>query len=44
MPLLLGSTTIVCTLISLMLGQIAFGAEAAGVMLAAAVLMSLQRE
>ena len=44
MPLLLGSTTLVCTLLSMMLGQIAVGMEAIGVMLAALVLMSLQRE
>ncbi|HVC56246.1 MAG TPA: hypothetical protein VND95_09845 [Stellaceae bacterium] len=44
MPLLIGSTTVVCTLISMMLGQITMGMEAAGVLLAAVVLMSLQRE
>ena len=44
MPMLLGSTTVVCTLLSMMLGQITMGAEALGVLLAAAVLMSLQRE
>ena len=44
MPLLLGSTTVVCTLISMMLGQITMGAESIGVLLAAGVLMSLQRE
>jgi len=44
MPLLLGSTTIFCTLLSIMLGQVAMGAEALGVMLGAFVLMSLQRE
>ena len=44
MPMLIGSTTIVCTLLSMMLGQIAVGMEAAGVLLASAVLMSLQRE
>ena len=44
MPLLLGSTTLVCTLLSMMLGQIAVGMEAIGVMLAALVLMSVQRE
>lgn len=44
MPMLIGSTTVVCTLISMMLGQISFGVEAMGVLLAAAVLMSLQRE
>lgn len=44
MPMLLGATTFVCTLLSMMLGQIAMGTEAAGVLLAAAVLMSVQRE
>jgi len=44
MPMLLGSTTMLCTLLSMMLGQIALGMEALGVLLAALVLMSLQRE
>ena len=44
MPMLLGSTTMVCTLFSMMLGQITLGMEALGVLLAALVLMSLQRE
>ena len=44
MPMLIGSTTIFCTLLSIMLGQIAMGTEALGVMLAAFVLMSVQRE
>ena len=44
MPMLLGSTTFVCTLLSMMLGQITMGVEALGVLLAAVVLMSLQRE
>jgi hypothetical protein len=44
MPMLLGSATLVCTLLSIMLGQIALGMESLGVLLAAAVLMSLQRE
>lgn len=44
MPLLIGSTTVACTLISMMLGQITMGMEAIGVLLAAVVLMSLQRE
>jgi hypothetical protein len=44
MPMLIGSTTIVCTLLSMMLGQITVGMEAAGVLLASAVLMSIQRE
>jgi hypothetical protein len=44
MPMLIGSTTVVCTLLSMMLGQITVGIEALGVLLAAGVLMSLQRE
>lgn len=44
MPMLLGSTTFACTLLSLALGQISVGVQALGVMLAALVLMSLQRE
>jgi hypothetical protein len=44
MPMLLGSTTVVCTLLSMMLGQITMGMEATGVLLAALVLMSVQRE
>ena len=44
MPLLLGCATIACTLLSLMLGQITMGTEALGVLLAAFVLMSVQRE
>ncbi|HEX3862680.1 MAG TPA: hypothetical protein VHY35_13390 [Stellaceae bacterium] len=44
MPMLLGSTTAVCTLLCLALGQIALGVEALGVLLGSAVLMSLQRE
>jgi len=44
MPLLLGSTTVVCTLLGLLLGQVTMGMEAAGVLLAACVVMSLQRE
>jgi hypothetical protein len=44
MPMLLGSTTIFCTLLSIMLGQVTMGMEAFGVLLAAFVLMSLQRE
>jgi hypothetical protein len=44
MPLLIGSATLVSTLLSLSLGQVAMGTEALGVMLAALVLMSLQRE
>ena len=44
MPMLIGSTTVFCTLISMMLGQITLGMEAIGVLLAAVVLMSLQRE
>jgi len=44
MPMLLGSAIVVCTLLSMMLGQITVGMEAIGVVLAAFVLMSLQRE
>lgn len=44
MPMLLGSATMACTLLSMMLGQITAGMEALGVLLAALVLMSLQRE
>jgi hypothetical protein len=42
--MLIGSTTVACTLLSMMLGQIAMGMEAIGVVLAALVLMSVQRE
>src|SRR5215210_5131126 len=34
MPMLLGSTTLACTLFSMMLGQVAFGMESLGVLLA----------
>lgn len=44
MPMLIGSTTFVCTLLSLAFGQVNVGVQALGVMLASAVLMSLQRE
>ena len=44
MPMLIGATTVACTLLSMILGQIALGMETLGVLLAAAVLMSLQRE
>jgi hypothetical protein len=44
MPLLLGSATIFCTLLSMILGQVAVGMESLGVLLAGLVLMSLQRE
>jgi hypothetical protein len=44
MPMLIGSTTAAVTLLSMMLGQITMGMEALGVLLAAFVLMSLQRE
>jgi hypothetical protein len=43
MPMLIGATTVACTLLSMILGEIALGMEALGVLLAAAVLMSLQR-
>ena len=44
MPMLIGSTIVVCTLFSMMLGQIAMSMEAIGVLLAALVLMTVQRE
>ena len=44
MPMLLGSTTLACTLLSKILGQVALGKESLGVLLATLVLMSLQRE
>ena len=44
MPMLLGSATMACTLFGVMLGQVALGMESLGVLLAALVLMSLQRE
>jgi len=44
MPLLIGSTTLACTLLSRAIGQIAVGMEGVGVVLASLVLMSLQRE
>jgi len=44
MPMLMGSAIVVCTLVSMVLGQIAIGMEAIGVLLAALVLMSFQRE
>lgn len=44
MPMLLGSTTMLCTLLSMVLGQITLGMEAIGVLLASLVLMSLQRQ
>ncbi|HEV8680765.1 MAG TPA: hypothetical protein VGQ90_15420 [Stellaceae bacterium] len=44
MPMLMGSAIVVCTLVSMVLGQITIGMEAIGVLLAALVLMSLQRE
>lgn len=44
MPMLLGSTMVVCTLLSMLLGEVAMGMQAIGVLLAALVLMSVQRE
>ena len=44
MPMLIGSATVFCTLLSMILGQITVGMEAIGVVLAALVLMSVQRE
>jgi hypothetical protein len=44
MPFLIGSATLVSTLLSLSLGQVTMGMEALGVMLASLVVMSLERE
>ena len=44
MPMLLGSTTLACTLFGMALGQVALGMESLGVLIATLVLMSLQRE
>ena len=44
MPLLIGSAIAGCTLVSMAAGQINTGIQAFGVLLAALVLMSLQRE
>ncbi len=44
MPMLLGFATVLCTVLSMILGQISPGIEALGVLLGAGVLMSLQRE
>jgi hypothetical protein len=44
MPMLLGSTTFACTLLSMAVGEITMGIQALGVLLASIVLMSLQRE
>ena len=44
MPLLIGSATVVSMLLSLSLGQVTMGMEVVGVLLAALVVMSLQRE
>jgi hypothetical protein len=44
MPFLIGSATLACTLLSLSLGQVPMGMQALGVILASAVVMSLQRE
>jgi len=44
MPLLIGSATLACTLLSMALGQISTGIQALGVLLGAVVLMSLQHE
>ena len=44
MPMLIGSATVALTLLSMILGQITAGMESLGVLLAAFVLMSLQRE
>ena len=44
MPLLIGSATLACTLLSMILGQIAIGMESLGVLLVAIVLMSVERQ
>jgi hypothetical protein len=44
MPLLIGAATAAATLLSMALGQISTGFEALGVLLAAAVLMTLREE
>jgi hypothetical protein len=44
MPFLIGAATIATTLMSMALGQINAGFEAFGVLLAAAVLMTLREE
>jgi hypothetical protein len=44
MPLLIGAATAATTLVSMALGQINAGFEAFGVLLAAAVLMTLRHE
>jgi len=44
MPMLLGSTTLVCTLLSMALGEVAMGLQVPGEALGALVVMSLQRE
>ena len=43
MPMLIGSATLACTLVGMLLGQVAIGMESLGVLLAAVVLMSVQR-
>ena len=44
MPMLIGSATFACTLLSMALGEVSLGIQSLGVLLAAGVLMSLQRE
>ena len=44
MPMLIGSATLVATLLSMAFGQIHAGVEAIGVLLAAVVLMTLRTE
>jgi hypothetical protein len=44
MPLVIGAATVATTLVSMALGQINVGFEAFGVLLAAAVLMTLRQE
>jgi len=44
MPLLIGSATLGCTLLSMALGQVGAGLPAFGVLLASVLVMTLQRE
>ena len=44
MPFLIGAATVATTLLSIAFGQIQAGFEASGVLLAAAVLMTLRQE
>ena len=44
MPMLIGSTTLLCTILSVALGQITMGMEAFGAIHDRSVLMSVKRE